>query len=356
MKKTILFFCFVIHPFFAFSQTNIVSNGSFEEFEGSQIPFYVEQLKGWKLLKPTEAGYIHPKRKYFTPTKSAWGVQKAKEGKAYVFTKFGGKPVGGYHDFGDATRTYLQTELIRPLRAGVTYPTSFNVSFADKSNCAVNRIGIYFSNEPIDTNSYDRIIEFKIPQLMTDTVIYNSKNWTQIGGDYVATGGEKFITIGVFGPEMFVKSKKFRRGSHFLEAFYFLDDVKVIEPLSPTKHNFDSLFTNSEGQTFDQIQFKTGSTELEESAFPILDELANYLSANFKNVQINGHTDDVGNQENNQKLSEARANSVKNYLIGKLVDSARLQAIGKGDSEPIAPNDSNSNRRKNRRVVFVIED
>jgi hypothetical protein len=105
MKKTILFFCFVIHPFFAFSQTNIVSNGSFEEFEGSQIPFYVEQLKGWKLLKPTEAGYIHPKRKYFTPTKSAWGVQKAKEGKAYVFTKFGGKPVGGYHDFGDATRT-----------------------------------------------------------------------------------------------------------------------------------------------------------------------------------------------------------------------------------------------------------
>ncbi len=304
MKKTILFFCLAIQCFCANSQSNLVPNGSFEEFEGKQIPLFIRQLKDWKLLKETEAGYIHPKRKYFTPTKSAWGKQEAKDGEAYVFAKFGGKPIGDYHDFGDVSRAYFQAELIRPLRAGFSYQTSFSVSFADKSNCAVDRIGIYFSNEPIDTTSYDKVIEFKIPQFVTDTVISDSESWTEIGGNYVATGGEKFITIGVFGPEGFVKSKKFRRGSHFFEAFYFLDDVKVIEPLFPTKKNFDSLFTNSEEHVFDQIQFKTGSAELEESAFPILEALAIYLSANSKNMRIIGHTDDVGKSTDNQVLSE----------------------------------------------------
>ena len=71
-------------------------------------------------------------------------------------------------------------------------------------------------------------------------------------------------------------------------------------------------------------------------------------------IEISSHTDDVGTNEYNQKLSQARAESVVNYLIGHGIDKARFIAKGYGEGKPIAPNTTPEGRQKNRRTEFKI--
>ena len=70
-------------------------------------------------------------------------------------------------------------------------------------------------------------------------------------------------------------------------------------------------------------------------------------------VEIRGYTDNVGNKSSNIKLSQKRADSVKNWLIGNGIDAERVNAVGYGPNNQLVPNDSQENRRKNRRIEFV---
>ena len=72
------------------------------------------------------------------------------------------------------------------------------------------------------------------------------------------------------------------------------------------------------------------------------------------NLLIVGHTDAVGTSEYNQALSQRRAMAAANYLSAHGVSSARLQAVGRGESEPLAPNDTEAGRQSNRRVEIAI--
>ena len=105
-----------------------------------------------------------------------------------------------------------------------------------------------------------------------------------------------------------------------------------------------------------KVQFRTGSTEIDRSSDPLLDQIAQALDANpqVKKIRIEGHTDNVGDPKLNQKLSEERAESVKKALTKRGVDEDRLQTRGFGEIKPIAPNKSPGGRQKNRRVEFVI--
>jgi outer membrane protein OmpA-like peptidoglycan-associated protein len=67
-------------------------------------------------------------------------------------------------------------------------------------------------------------------------------------------------------------------------------------------------------------------------------------------VEISGHTDNVGNAKANKTLSEKRAEACRNYIVSKGIDKKRLDAIGFGDEHPIAPNDTDEGRQKNRRI------
>ncbi|TGK17848.1 hypothetical protein EHO61_10250 [Leptospira fluminis] len=108
----------------------------------------------------------------------------------------------------------------------------------------------------------------------------------------------------------------------------------------------------------DNIFFETNRFELTKDSEPELDRLAAILKAdpNLK-IRIEGHTDNVGKEKDNQVLSENRAKAVAEYLQSRHeIDPTRLQTVGYGDSTPIAPNDTPENRQKNRRVVFVISE
>ena len=104
------------------------------------------------------------------------------------------------------------------------------------------------------------------------------------------------------------------------------------------------------------IYYETAKADLRQESQESLDrELVDLLKDNPKLIiEISSHTDDVGTNEYNQKLSQARAESVVNYLIGHGIDKARLIAKGYGEGKPIATNTTPEGRQKNRRTEFKI--
>jgi outer membrane protein OmpA-like peptidoglycan-associated protein len=103
--------------------------------------------------------------------------------------------------------------------------------------------------------------------------------------------------------------------------------------------------------TLDNVFFDTGKSVLKPESFKELNELVDYMiSKKSLKVEIAGHTDNVGNKDANQKLSQDRANSVKSYLVKKGVDAGRIIAKGYGDSQPIAENTTDEGKQKNRRT------
>ena len=106
----------------------------------------------------------------------------------------------------------------------------------------------------------------------------------------------------------------------------------------------------------DRIEFETGKDLLLPQSLPVLLQVAQILKnkPHIELVEIHGHTDDVGDDMANIRLSEARAASVRAYLISQGIDGRRLIPRGFGARQPVAPNDSEANRLKNRRVEFRV--
>lgn len=107
--------------------------------------------------------------------------------------------------------------------------------------------------------------------------------------------------------------------------------------------------------TLGDLLFATGSEQLKPGAVGNLDRLAAFMEKYAdRTVTIEGHTDSVGEESFNQALSQRRADSVRAYLAGKGVAASRLTSIGKGETYPIAGNESAGGRQQNRRVEVVI--
>lgn len=108
--------------------------------------------------------------------------------------------------------------------------------------------------------------------------------------------------------------------------------------------------------SFQGIEFEFNRSEILEVSYPLLDEAAAILTNNPEvSVEIQGHTDDVGTDEYNMKLSQQRAESVREYLVvTHEIEPERLIAVGFGERQPVADNSTEDGRAKNRRVDFVI--
>ncbi|PKN54567.1 MAG: hypothetical protein CVU56_25950 [Deltaproteobacteria bacterium HGW-Deltaproteobacteria-14] len=106
----------------------------------------------------------------------------------------------------------------------------------------------------------------------------------------------------------------------------------------------------------DAVYFKTGKATIDRKSYALLDEVARIIGgiADFDHVFIEGHTDDQGSAGYNRGLSDRRAKAVRKYLIRKGIGTRKLKAKGFGEDKPIAPNDSDEGRAKNRRVEFKV--
>jgi OOP family OmpA-OmpF porin len=104
-----------------------------------------------------------------------------------------------------------------------------------------------------------------------------------------------------------------------------------------------------------EINFESSKAIITAASFPVIEKIARTLKAcPDVAMEIGGHTDSDGDDASNQALSDARANAVLRWLLGFGADPAKVSARGYGETQPVAPNDTNENKAKNRRIEFRV--
>lgn len=102
------------------------------------------------------------------------------------------------------------------------------------------------------------------------------------------------------------------------------------------------------------IYFRSGSAELDQASLPLLKTVLDIVNrCPGLAIAVEGHTDSAGGDAFNQRLSEARAARVADYLVDNGVGPARVRSVGYGESRPVAPNDTDRNKARNRRIEFT---
>ncbi len=290
------------------------------------------------------------------------GYQEAHSGTCYA---------GFFAHSHGAYREYMQTRLSEPLEKNKTYLFSMYISLADYSRAAIEQLGVCFLSDKVEYNSFNVITNLTPTYIKLETSIAKKiDEWHEVSVKYKAKGGEKYILIGSFETGQISKTKfKMPKDikSHInqkydRDAYYFVDDVSLVETIAieepPIPIQFEPTTTNEIHSdtlfVFKNVLFKTNETTLLPSSYSELDMLAEYLNKNVELIiEINGHTDNTGNEKKNKRLSTGRAKAVCDYLISKNINKNRLTYNGYGSSKSIASNDTEEGKQQNRRVEFI---
>lgn len=101
----------------------------------------------------------------------------------------------------------------------------------------------------------------------------------------------------------------------------------------------------------ENVRFASAKATITTDSYARLDAVVEYMTyKKSARIEISGHTDNVGSKKGNKKLSQRRADAVRDYLVSKGIDRGRIETVGYGDERPIASNDTDDGREKNRRI------
>jgi len=271
--------CFIVLLYFIFSNTsfcqqNLVYNGDFEEYSScpdnisvpSEIPYQIEKCIGWTAPTYGTSDYFNEcamdfflSGQVFQPPFSAicqtcFGCQPSFNGKGYLgfgaASYSGGSGSDGYN--GIMWWEYVSGKLIEPLIAGEKYKYSMEISLSEVSDLMVSEIGVYISNNEVHTlNTASLNLE---PQLIfLDSNFFNDTvNWIHLETEFLADGGEQFITIGNFKDNITTDTlRRIPINMGQMSTYIFVDDVrieKVIEIDSINSKPISNVFTpNNDG-------------------------------------------------------------------------------------------------------------
>ena len=278
---------------------------------------------------------------------------------------FSGKGYAGIITFMDKRtyREYLSVALSSQLDSGVTYSLQFSFRLSSYSKVSTGNIGLAFSPERLEVK-HDKVILLK-PALVAmpdSAIVKETGNWQIASADYVASGKERFLTIGNFNEKNSVYKIKFG-GIHepMLQhaSFYYIDDVVVqpqVEfiPALPIAGG-DNPFEEDSVMILKNVQFAYNSSALNKNGESELNRLYDYLNTSMETkIEISGHTDDQGSDGYNQQLSLRRAKAVADFLIEKGIRSTRLKYIGYGKTRPLINSTDEMARIINRRVEVKL--
>jgi outer membrane protein OmpA-like peptidoglycan-associated protein len=265
-------------------------------------------------------------------------------------------------------REYLQAKLTHKLVEGATYKVEFFYQLADFSKFGVDRIGVLLSDS-VEQVSHDRVwtIEPSYTAVMDSVRSRNIEIWNYAHFEYVAKGGEQFISIGNFSPDS--QLKKYYLTSKVDEpllskaAYFYIDDVSVTA-LDKTKPKIDSvdlagkkIVKPNETYILKRIYFEFDSYSLMPLSEPELNLLVSIMNKNPKwKVELSGHTDEKGNNLYNYNLSLNRAKSVGYYLTQSGIAQARVITKGFGKLKPLSKAKTEEAHATNRRVEVKFLD
>lgn len=191
--------------------------------------------------------------------------------------------------------------------------------------------------------------EFKIK--MTD------ENKKPLSGQVVINQENKTTPYNTINGETTIKVEKNKEFTITAKAKdFFIKTVKI--KAKQKKKTIDISLKKIQDKTsyvFQDIGFKYNSAELTSSSIPTLKAIAQLLKENSNlKIEIRGHTDNVGNDQFNLKLSKRRADKVKEYLVKSGITDTKVKTKGYGESKPVDSNKTAEGRAKNRRVEFFI--
>lgn len=350
--KRILFFILVVSVFNSWSQ-ELIRNGSFEVLDTCPNTLGQFHPYGWfgthgSRTSPDLFSTCAKEDAYSNPKSYIINV------KAYNGENFVG--IVGYNPH-NHYREYVSTKLQKPLVKDEVYTFSISVSQPKMALYYINELGAVFTTDSAKPEKLPMELIMK-PHLVIKDGDWLKLNdvWDRINLEYKAKGGEQYLHLGCFlSDEQLVYRKyqdriAFSKETGYKDAYYIFDDVslqKMQKTLSEEQKPTKTF-------VFNNINFNTGDFSSSEKEFDQFEELINYLKDNpTTEVLIEGHTDDVGETDDNQELSEERALFVKSFFEYNKV-SNKINTVGYGEEKPMVANDSNENRAKNRRVVIHL--
>ena len=343
---------------------NLVPNGGFEYKKGRR-----NSSKPWRFVNTVD--FYVTKGKIKRPSSSdKWNLPKAKSGDCYLGLRI-------YPKY----REFIQIKLSNKLLEGKKYYFEMWISWSDHSNKYAKSFGAsIYRKKPHYTSDF--FIFANRPQIELKDELgvlqSDSSQWVKVSGVYRAKGGERFLSIGNFSTthykDRFKKVNWYSINFWHHEAYYFVDQVSLVRieeynvendsilaeniadsAISEVNDNYIYNIEKDSSLVINNIQFASAEARLLPRSYKDLELILEYLNENpDKKVQVIGHTDNIGTTSANQKLSEKRAKSVYSYFLTNYIDKGRISYIGKGESDPIASNDDNLGRRKNRRVELKL--
>jgi len=288
----------------------------------------------------------------------------SQDGKTLYFASWGHPGYGGYDLF---KTTYENGKWTTPVNLGRPLNTP-----GDDRYFTIGGSGEkgYFAS---DVTGNQDLYEIDIPEEMrpqptvvVSGVVTNAKNGNVVGayvmvedlntGELIAVNKSnsatgKYLVVLPAGKTYSVSANK--------EGFFFhseafdvpssskFQEIKKDIMLKPIEKGAKVVLNN--------IFFETGKATLSPQSYVELEKASDLLKANPSMIiEVGGHTDNVGDDESNMKLSHDRAKSVRDYLLKAGVAPNRMQAKGYGELNPIASNDNDEGRKANRRTEFVI--
>lgn len=359
---------------------NLVPDGGFENYKTpfcgwtQDVDKFNENLVYWTSPTRTTPDLFSTRNDascWGHPAKHSGGRQSTRSGHGMAGIKTYGK--GNTPTY---WHEYLQTELKEPLQAGVRYIAECWVQRAVKSSDASNNIGMLFTDAPVSTR--DNLPLHITPQVNEEKVV-KKNGWHRVRGVFEATGTERFLLIGNFYGDNATQHERMPDGER--GAYYYVDDVNVRvapagmaltpkpkESVPPPPRPVVADHASSKEVAIhtvepavgtrirlDNLQFEFDKATLLPGYEKELDQLVDLMiDFPFLRVEIEGHTDDQGSDAYNDRLSQARAEAVADYLIGRKIDRARITARGYGERQPLVPNTSEEARAINRRVEFRV--
>ncbi len=231
-------FVLLSFSFYLTNAQNLIFNGDFENF--STCPNQISQLyyaNGWfqphkypgnnnvNVFCSTDFFYqCADSQSYVSVPMNFIGFQSAYSGIGYIggalFTPFFA---------GNGEREYFETKITQTLIAGKKYNLNYFVSLANKCSYSITKFDAYFSNDSLLFTSSGRMNIPVTPQIQYNGRINDTLNWVQLSGNFIANGGENFLTLGNFNDVAFCDSLKNPYFAIYSGAYYYYDDISLVE-------------------------------------------------------------------------------------------------------------------------------
>jgi OmpA-OmpF porin, OOP family len=360
LKKTLYLLFQCLAWVSAYTQHNIVANGGFESgnpFE--EVWFYNGTHLGkavhfWESPTGASPDAYHTRIEIPTDWKErGFGQQKPHSGKGMIGLTLYGCTNGKPH-----CREYAMTLLNEPIIPGQYYYIEFYTCRL-KGALATNRIGIAFSQTKVRRTLDDMVpLAYALENDLKKEPLDN--RWTKVSGIWKADAAYEYLLIGNFTTDSDSRTRP-DTTTKFTYAYYYLDDVLVkripplLKPLPVKNDLLNRKFQKDEYVRLRDIYFDFDRSALHPRSEIELNKLKTVLERNKSMyVELIGHTDSDGSDAYNQKLSEARAQEARKWLLNKGISSKRIKILGQGEAQPLDTNDTEDGKAVNRRVELHV--